>query len=148
MDPASSDAKLIAANLAEDEQLAGGKAVAATAPGGVAIRGEVTLSDAFKSRVQAGTTLFILAKSVDSPGAPVAVIRTATGTWPVRFELNDTQAMMPGRNLSSAGKVTVEARISKSGQAASQPGDLLGSTAALDPAAGKAVRIVIGKEVG
>jgi tetratricopeptide (TPR) repeat protein len=154
MDPASSDAKLIAANIAEDQQLAtangavGSPVASAAANAGVAVSGEVSLSDALRGKVKPGMTLYILAKSVDSPGAPVAAIRTMTGTWPVRFELNDSQAMIPGRNLSSAGKVTIEARVSLSGQAASQPGDLLGSAPALDPRTAKPLRIVIQKEVG
>jgi cytochrome c-type biogenesis protein CcmH len=56
--------------------------------------------------------------------------------------------MLPQRKLSTAGKVTVEARVSKSGQAAPQRGDLLGVTEPLDPAAGKAVRIIIERVIG
>jgi cytochrome c-type biogenesis protein CcmH len=93
-------------------------------------------------------TLFILAKSVNSPGAPVAVLRTTTGSWPVRFQLDDTLAMMPERKLSTAGEVTIEARVSKSGQAVPQSGDLIGVTNPLDPAAAKPVRIVIEREIG
>jgi cytochrome c-type biogenesis protein CcmH len=150
--PDSPDAKVIAANLAEDQQLAGpaapAVAVAVAGASGVAVRGEVVLSDALRARVASGLTLFILAKSVNSPGAPVAILRTTTGSWPVRFELNDTLAMMPDRKLSSAGLVTIEARVSKSGQAMPQSGDLLGVTAPLDPAAGKPVRIVIERVIG
>jgi cytochrome c-type biogenesis protein CcmH len=78
----------------------------------------------------------------------VAVIRTTTGAWPLVFELNDSQSMLPERKLSTAGAVTVEARISLSGQAISQPGDLLGSTAPLSPRDGKVLKIVIQKVVG
>jgi cytochrome c-type biogenesis protein CcmH/NrfG len=148
--PASPEAKVIAANLAEDQQLAGPTpaAVAAEHAGVVAVRGEVLLSDALRSRVSSSLTLFIVAKSVNSPGPPVAILRTTTGSWPVRFELNDTLAMVPNRKLSTAGPVTIEARVSKSGQAMPQSGDLLGVTAPLDPAAGKPVRIVIERVVG
>lgn len=148
--PDSPDAKVIAANLAEDQQLAGPALAAAAArgTGGVAVRGEVLLSDALRPRMSPGLTLFIVAKSVNSPGPPVAVLRTTTGDWPVRFELNDTLSMMPDRKLSTAGLVTIEARVSKSGQAMPQSGDLLGVTTPLDPAAGKPVRIVIERVVG
>jgi cytochrome c-type biogenesis protein CcmH/NrfG len=145
MAPASSDARLIAANIAEDQQLAGG---AAAAGGVVVVRGEVTISDQLRSKIKPGMTLFIVAKSVNSPGPPVAVIRTTTGAWPLVFELNDSQSMLPERKLSTAGAVTVEARVSLSGQALSQPGDLLGSTAPLRPRDGKALKIVIQKVVG
>jgi hypothetical protein len=147
--PDSSDAKLVAANLAEDQQLADTRAAMTTVTGnGVAVRGEIDLSDALRAKVPPGLTLFILAKSVNSPGAPVAVLRTTTGSWPVRFELDDTLAMMPERKLSTAGKVTVEARVSKSGQAMPQSGDLIGVTKSLDPAADKPVRIIIERVIG
>jgi cytochrome c-type biogenesis protein CcmH/NrfG len=148
--PDSPDAKVIAANLAEDQRLAGPApaAVAIAGAGGVAVRGEVLLSDALRPRVSSGLTLFIVAKSVNSPGPPVAILRTTTGNWPVTFELTDALAMMPDRKLSTAGLVTIEARVSKSGQAMPQSGDLLGVTAPVDPAAGKPVRIVIQQVVG
>jgi cytochrome c-type biogenesis protein CcmH/NrfG len=148
--PDSPNVKLIAANLAEDQQLADSRApdqkMAPTS--GVAVRGEIVLSDALRAKVPAGLTLYILAKSVDSPGPPVAVLRTTTGSWPVKFELNDALAMFPERKLSTAGKVTVEARISKSGQATPQSGDLQGVTEPLNAAEGKPVRIVIERVIG
>ena len=148
--PDSPDAKIIAADLAEDQRLAGPATALVTATGAadVAVRGEVVLSEALRPKVSPGLTLFILAKSVNSPGAPVAVLRTTTGSWPVRFELNDTLAMLPNRKLSSAGLVTIEARVSKSGQALPQSGDLLGVTSPFDPAARKPVRVVIERVIG
>jgi cytochrome c-type biogenesis protein CcmH len=56
--------------------------------------------------------------------------------------------MFPERKLSTAGKVTVEARISKSGQATPQTGDLQGVTEPLNAAEGKPVRIVIERVIG
>jgi len=148
------DARLIAANLAEDQRLAAGapaaaaSAVGAGASAGVVVRGEVVLAEALRGKVPAGLTLFILAKSVNSPGAPVAILRLTTGSWPLSFQLDDTQAMMPGRMLSTAGPVTIEARTSKSGQAMPAPGDFQGATPPLDPKAGKPVRVVIQRVVG
>jgi len=166
----SADAKLIAANLAEDQRLADGGApagagaangAAATAAAGAkpaaraaaaasagVVRGEVVLADALRGKVPAGLTLFILAKSVNSPGAPVAILRLTTGSWPVSFQLDDSQAMMPGRNLSTAGPVTIEARTSRTGQAMPAPGDFQGATEPLTPSAGKPVRVVIQRVIG
>ena len=149
MDPASSDAKLIQSNIDEDRRLGGDGATAAGAApaAGVAVHGDVTLGAAMKARVKSGQTLYIVAKSVNSPGMPVAVRRLQTGTWPVTFELSDSDAMVPERKLSSVGPVTVEARISQNGQAASAPGDLLGATGALDPAKAGTVHLTIDREV-
>jgi cytochrome c-type biogenesis protein CcmH len=112
------------------------------------VRGEVVLADALKGKIPAGLTLFIVAKSVSSPGPPVAIWRTTTGSWPVAFQLDDSQAMLPTRKLSTAGLVTIEARTSRTGQAMPAPGDFQGVSAQLDPAAGKTVRIVIQKVIG
>lgn len=150
MDASSSDAQLIRANIEEDTRLASA-AVAPTkssaAKNGLTVRGEVTVSQRLQSRVRAGQVLYIVAKSVNAPGMPVAVRRVTTGTWPVGFELSDSDAMIPERRLSSVGPVTVEARISQSGQANSAPGDLLGATAPLDPAKAGALHLVIDREV-
>jgi cytochrome c-type biogenesis protein CcmH len=119
----------------------------AAAPG-ITVRGEVALDAALRGKVPAGLTLFILAKSVSSPGPPVAILRTTTGTWPLKFQLDDSQSMLPDRKLSTAGMVTIEARTSKTGQAMPAPGDFQGVTAQLDPRAGKPVRVVIQRVIG
>jgi len=151
--PNSSETKAIAANLAEDQRLAAGAgagtgAAAAPSVAGVTVRGEVDVADALKGRIPAGLTLFIVAKSVASPGPPVAILRTTTGTWPLQFQLDDSQAMLPTRRLSTAGTVTIEARTSRTGQAMPAAGDFQGVTAPLDPAAAKPVRVVIQRVIG
>jgi hypothetical protein len=110
---------------------------------GTVVRGEVTLAAALRAKASPGATLFIVAKAPALPGPPVAVIRRSVSTWPVEFTLDDSQSMMPGRTLSSAGKVTVEARISQSGQAMPAPGDLVGTSGEIDPAANRALTITI-----
>ena len=150
--PQSGDAQLIAANIAEDQRLAG----QAPAPGGKAaaagtvavVEGEVVLDPKLAGKVPAGLTLFIVARSVASPGPPVAILKLTTGSWPVRFRLDDSLSMVPGRNLSSAGQVTIEARTSRTGQAAPQPGDFQGDIGPLVPAGSKPQRLVMGKVVG
>ncbi len=121
---------------------------ASAAPSGATVRGEVVLDEALRGKVPAGLTLFILAKSVKSPGPPVAILRTTTGAWPLQFQLDDTQSMLPDRKLSTAGLVTIEARTSKTGQAMPAPGDFQGVTVPLDPHAGKPVRVVIQRVIG
>ncbi len=152
LDPNGPDGKAVALKLAEDQKLAGvagaGAVAAGKAPAGAAVEGEVVLADGLRGKVPAGLTLFIVAKSVASPGPPVAILRLSTGSWPVKFRLDDTQSMIPGRTLSGAGSVTIEARTSRSGQAMPQPGDFQGSLGPLDPKAGKPLRLVLDKVVG
>lgn len=140
----SADAKVVSANLQQDLKLAGsgvaGSGTAMAGPGtaatgsATAVSGEVSLAAALSSKAAAGATLFIVAKSVDSPGPPVAVFRSTVAAWPVKFTLDDSQSMLPGRTLSKAGRVTIEARISQSGQPMPAAGDLQGSSGVFDPA--------------
>ena len=133
----SADAKIVAANLQQDTKLAGagaGAAPSSAAGSPMSVSGEVSLAPALSAKAAAGATLFIVAKSVDNPGAPVAVLRGKVGAWPLKFTLDDTQSMLPGRNLSTAGRVTIEARISQSGQPLPAAGDLQGSTGPINPA--------------
>jgi cytochrome c-type biogenesis protein CcmH len=65
----------------------------------------------------------------------------------MKFTLDDSQAMLPGRNLSSAGRVRVEVRISKSGQAAPVAGDLQGTSGVIDPSEHKPLEILIDHEI-
>ncbi|MFI4889379.1 MAG: hypothetical protein ACHQIL_02495 [Steroidobacterales bacterium] len=114
----------------------------ASAPG-ITISGEVTLDVKLNGKASPGDTLFIVAKSVASPGIPVAVFRGSVASWPLRFTLDDSQSMMPGRTLSTAGRVTIEARISRSGQPLPAAGDLQGSSGVIDPAEHKPLNIRI-----
>ena len=57
---------------------------------------------------------------------PLAILRKQVKDLPFRFKLDDSLSMSPAARLSGAGRVIIGARISKSGQAAPQPGDLQG----------------------
>jgi len=146
----SADSKIVAANLQQDMKLA--SAATGAAPSGasgsaMSVSGEILLAPALSAQAAAGATLFIVAKSVDSPGAPVAVLRSKVGTWPMKFTLDDSQSMLPGRNLSSAGRVTNEARISRSGQPLPSAGDLQGTTGIVNPAEHQPLKILIDREI-
>lgn len=145
----SPDARIIDANIEEARSLAQGKSVIAdAAPAqGAAIRGTVDIEPALKSRMIAGMTLFVFAKSVDSPGAPLAVLRTRPASWPVTFLLDDSLAMLPSRRLSGFDKVIVEARLSKSGQAAAQAGDLQAASDVVSARAAPRLALKISKVI-
>ncbi|MHB8723274.1 MAG: c-type cytochrome biogenesis protein CcmI/CycH [Steroidobacteraceae bacterium] len=122
-------------------------ASAAPAASGTAVSGEIMLAPALKAKAAAGETLFIVAKSVDAPGVPVAVLRSSVGSWPLKFTLDDSQSMLPGRNLSSAGRVTIEARISQKGQPLPASGDLQGTTGVINPADHQPLKILIDRVI-
>ncbi len=60
---------------------------------------------------------------------PLAVLRKQVRDLPVAFSLDDSMAMAPGLKLSGFSRVVVGARISRSGSATPQPGDLQGISA-------------------
>jgi len=119
----------------------------ATPTGTAQISGTVEIASKLAARAASGATLFIYAKQPNAPGPPLAVLRMRAEHWPVTFTLNDANAMVPGRNLSNADKVQIEARISRSGDALPQSGDLVGSVTSVNPRAGHAVKISIDREI-
>jgi cytochrome c-type biogenesis protein CcmH len=145
----SPDARIIDGNIAEDTSLAGLAPVNAPAPAGAAdVSGTVSIDARLAARVERDATLFIYAKAADSPGPPLAVLRTTAATWPVSFRLDDSMAMIPSRRLSQFDKVVVEARISRGGQATPGTGDLYVISPVLHPGAGKKLTLVINREIG
>jgi cytochrome c-type biogenesis protein CcmH len=157
--PESPDAQIVDANIAEASELAGApqlRPAKAETPRGTSIEaakapevsGTVSIDSRLAARVERDATLFIYAKAVDSPGPPLAVMRTTADAWPVSFRLDDSMAMIPSRRLSQFDKVIVEARVSRTGQAAPAPGDLYVTSAVLRPTAGKKLALVINREIG
>ena len=113
---------------------------------GARVTGNVAIAPAVISKLATGDTLFVFARAKEGPRMPLAVMRVAApgaSGFPLAFELNDAMAMAPGMNLSKFTEVVIEARISKSGNAQLQSGDLSGVTSAIRPgASGVLVTIV------
>jgi hypothetical protein len=120
----------------------------ATATGNAEISGTVEIASKLAQQAGSGATLFIYAKQPNAPGPPLAVLRVRAEHWPVIFTLSDANAMVPGRNLSNANNVQIEARISKTGNALEQSGDLVGSVTSVNPRGGHPVKISIDREIG
>ncbi|GAB7529727.1 c-type cytochrome biogenesis protein CcmI [Pseudomonas sp. 3A(2025)] len=76
----------------------------------------VQLADGLKSQVQPGDSVFIFARAVDGPPAPLAVKRVTVAQLPIEVELGDSDAMMPQLKLSNFAQVQLMARISRAGQ--------------------------------
>jgi cytochrome c-type biogenesis protein CcmH len=86
----------------------------------------VRLSPRLASRVSPGDTVFIFARASQGPRMPLAIQRHQAKELPLQFTLDDSMAMSPQAKLSGASRVDIGARISKSGSAMPQPGDLQG----------------------
>jgi cytochrome c-type biogenesis protein CcmH len=104
----------------------GQKPVAAS---NASVSGTVTLAVALAKSAQPTDTIFVVAKAVGGPPMPLAVLRKQVKDLPIQFTLDDSMSMSPAAKLSTAEKVIVSARISKSGNAIAEKGDLTGQTA-------------------
>jgi cytochrome c-type biogenesis protein CcmH len=104
----------------------GGTPAQAAAASGARISGRVTLAAGLTGRVSPGDTVFVYATPA-SERMPLAILRTTAASLPLDFTLDDSSAMNPQRKLSGEAQVMVRVRVSKSGNAMPQPGDLSGS---------------------
>jgi cytochrome c-type biogenesis protein CcmH len=118
-------AELAAAPAAVGEARAA--ALSAATPVGDAkplIQGEVRVSPKVQSQISAGATLFVYAMAEEGSRRPVAIWRGTPTSWPVRFALSDSMGMGAPPVLSSLAQVRLVARVSKTGSAQKQEGDL------------------------
>lgn len=92
------------------------------------IRGTVTVAPGLASKGSPTDTLFVFARETSGPPMPVSIVRASKKDLPFTFQLDDSTSPMPSRKLSSAGPVVIVARLSKSGQAMPQSGDLEGTS--------------------
>lgn len=99
----------------------------ASADSAGSVSGQVTLSAALKSKVGPSDVVFVYATPANGERMPLAIFKTTVAQLPLSFRLDDSTAMSPERKLSSAGEVFVKVRVSKSGNAMPQSGDLSGA---------------------
>jgi cytochrome c-type biogenesis protein CcmH len=88
------------------------------------ISGRVSVIKELADKVAPTDTVFVFATPVSGSRMPLAIVRTTADKLPFDFVLDDSTSMNPAAKLSSMAEVTVKVRISKSGQAMAQPGDL------------------------
>ena len=88
------------------------------------ITGRVSVIKELADKVAPTDTVFVFATPVSGSRMPLAIVRTTADKLPFDFVLDDSTSMNPSAKLSSMTEVTVKVRISKSGQAMAQPGDL------------------------
>jgi cytochrome c-type biogenesis protein CcmH len=124
----SNEARTIAASIAEARSK-GGLAPAsapASAPlmSNQGVSGQIEITPDLKAKIKAGDVLMVIARK---PGErmPVAVLKTAITAFPMQFVLNDALAMSPTALISQLPEVLIEVRISKTGMAMPESGDLI-----------------------
>ena len=97
------------------------------ATSGLNVTGQVNLSATLKSKASPNDVVFIYATPANGDRMPLAIFKTTVSQLPFNFTLDDSTAMAPDRKLSAAGEVMVKVRVTKSGNAMPQSGDLSGS---------------------
>ena len=139
----SEGATVLRQNLAELQQQMGGQV---SAPTGANVSGQVRLAAALKGKSAPQDTLFVFARAVEGPKMPLAMLRVQVKDLPVNFSLDDSMAMSPQMKLSNFPEVVIVARVSKSGAAVPQPGDLEGVSVPVKLGA-KNVAVEISKQI-
>ncbi|TDX29872.1 cytochrome c-type biogenesis protein CcmH [Modicisalibacter xianhensis] len=93
---------------------------------GPSLNVSVSLAERLRSQVSEGDTVFVVARDVKSELPPLAIERATVADLPFEVTLDDSDAMAPVASLSKVDEVNLTVRISPSGQAMPQPGDLIG----------------------
>ena len=115
----------------------------AVAAGGPSISGVVSLDESLMLDAAIGDTVFVYARAATGPRMPLAIVRKTVKDLPFEFTLNDSMAMRPNMKLSSFQQVVVGARISKTGNAMPQPGDLQVVSKPMAVNGGQSIELVI-----
>jgi cytochrome c-type biogenesis protein CcmH len=109
-----------------------------------AITGKVVLGPNMAGKALPDT-LFVFAKDVAGPPMPVSIVRASKKDLPFTFRLDDSTSPMPSRKLSDIDTVVIVARLSKSGKAMAESGDLEGMSQPIKPGT-ENITVVIDRE--
>jgi cytochrome c-type biogenesis protein CcmH len=93
---------------------------------GASLKVAVSLSPAVAKQAAPDDVVYVFARAVNGPRMPLAIVRKQVKDLPTTIVLEDSHDMGQGMTLSSASEVIVVARVSKSGMANAQNGDLEG----------------------
>lgn len=110
-----------------------------------AITGKVVLDPSMAGKTAGADTLFVFAKEPSGPPMPVSIVRASKKDLPFTFRLDDSTSPMPSRKLSDIDTVVIVARLSKSGKAMPESGDLEGMSQPVKPGA-EGITVVIDRQ--
>jgi cytochrome c-type biogenesis protein CcmH len=108
---------------------------------------QVSLAPELQKSAGPNDTVFIYAQALSGPKMPLAIVRKQVSELPLTVSLTDAMAMMPTMKLSNFEQVKLLARISKTGEAMQQPGDLIGVIEQAGVADKGPQRIVINSQI-
>jgi cytochrome c-type biogenesis protein CcmH len=108
---------------------------------------KVALDPKLQGQLDANATLFVFARAASGPPMPLAIQRLKASQLPLTVTLDDSMGMLPTMKLSMFPQVVIGARVSKSGNAMPQSGDLQTLSAPLDVHRNEPVALTIDKQV-
>jgi cytochrome c-type biogenesis protein CcmH len=137
--PGTEDARSIESSIADARAKAGLSSKASVNTKGIS--GKIEIAADIKSKVKSGDIVMVIARK---PGErmPVAVLKTAVLEFPMSFSLTDALAMNPSSPLSQLTEASIEVRISKTGMAKPEAGDLISAPQTVKVGANN-IRLVI-----
>ena len=137
--PGTEDVRSIEASIADARAKGGLSAQASVNTKGIS--GKIEISADLKSKVKSGDIVMVIARK---PGErmPVAVLKTSVSEFPINFSLTDALAMNPNSPLSQLSEASIEVRISKTGMAKPEVGDLISAVQIVKVGANN-IRLVI-----
>lgn len=107
----------------------------------------VSLDKSKLKDVSENDIVYIFARALQGPPMPLAVVRKQVKDLPLEVVLDDSMAMTPTMKLSSFMQVQIVARVSKSGIAKAQSGDLESEVNVASAGQKEKVKLVINKLV-
>lgn len=112
-----------------------------------ALKVQVSLDPEFaaRARLRGDASVFIIARAPDGPPMPVAVEKHALQDLPLTVTLDDSDSLMPTRKLSELKEVELLARLSASGDATRQEGDVDSAPIRITLPASAPVELVLGR---
>ncbi len=113
---------------------------------GATLTGTVTLSATLAGKVSPDDTLFIFARATEGPPMPRAISVKKVRDLPASFLLTDGMGARPDLKISNVPQLIISARITKSGKAMPESGDLQGFSQKVKPG-DKNINIVIDQQV-
>lgn len=103
----------------------------------------VDISDSLKSGLSPNMTVFVVARALSGPPVPLAVVRRQVGELPFKVVLDDSAAMAPIAKISDHDIVNISARVSLSGTATRQAGDIISQWLTVETTQAEAVSLTI-----
>lgn len=138
----------LATQIPEGTELAESAAAQPTpSPAAASIAVQVSLAPELQKSAGPNDTVFVYAQALSGPQMPLAIVRKQVSELPLTVNLTDAMAMIPTMKLSNFEQVRLLARISKSGNAMKQPGDLIGVIDQVALADKSSHKIVISSQV-